>query len=299
MTIELHNLIQANGNQITGLGTPTQNTHAATKQYVDSVAQGLDIKASVKAATVPGGNLTLSGTQTVDGVELAADDRILVKNQTTQSENGIYEVKAGSWTRATDATGSNLTLGAFTFVEGGTANKGRGYVYSDTNTWTQFSESTVLTAGTGITVNGQTISIDTAWTGQTAITTLGTISTGTWQGGTIGVAYGGTGATTLTGYVKGDGTNPLTASTTIPVTDITGRKLIGSLTFEHSTGAAVVKNIDTTSLDSTLRANAVVQLRDSAGNAVLAGVKNEANQIAITVTNNGLSDITLSYVVLI
>jgi hypothetical protein len=294
----LHNQINANGNQITGLGTPTNNTDAATKQYVDGVASGLDIKASVKAASTA--NLTLSGTQTVDGVELVANNRVLVKNQTTASENGIYIVKSGSWDPAVDATGGNLTLGAFTFIEGGTVNKGRGYVYSDTNTWTQFSESTVLTAGTGITVNGQTISIDSNWTGQTTITTLGEISQGTWKGSTIGVGYGGTGAANLAaGFVKANGTDPFTSVSTIPVTAIDGRKLTGTLTFEHSTGAAVVKTIDTTSLDSTLRASANVQLRDSAGNVVLAGVKVEANQISVTVTNNGASNIVLSYTVLV
>lgn len=297
MALEIHQHLNLNSNQVQGLGTPVNSTDAATKQYVDSVAQGLDVKASVKAAST--GNLTLSGTQSVDGVSLSADDRVLVKNQDTASENGIYVVKSGSWTKALDASGGNLTLGAFTFVEGGTANKGKGFVYSDANVWTQFSESTVLAAGTGITVNGQTISIDTAWVGQTAITTLGTISTGTWQGSVIGVQYGGTGASTLTGYVKGDGTNALSASASIPVTDISGRKLTGTLTFEHSTGQAVVKNIDTTSLNQTLRANANVQLRDASGNLALAGVKVEADQIAVTVNNNGLSDIVLSYVVLV
>jgi hypothetical protein len=296
--IELHNQINANGNQITGLGTPSNNTDAATKQYVDGVAQGLDIKASVVTASVENENVTLNGAQTVGGVAVVAGNRVLVKNQSTASENGIYEVKAGAWTPAVDATGGNLTFGAFTFVEGGT-NKGKGYVYSDTNTWTQFSESTVLTAGTGITVNGQTISIDAQWTGQTAIITLGTISTGTWQGSVIGVQYGGTGAATLTGYVKGDGTSALSGVTTIPVTDITGRKLTGTLTFEHSTGSAVTKNISTTTLDETLRASANVQLRDASGNVVLAGVKVEANQVAVTVTNNGLSNIVLSYTVLV
>ena len=295
--VELHGQLNANGNIITGLGTPSNHTDAATKQYVDSVAQGLDVKQSVKAAST--GNLTLSGLQTVDGVELFSTDRILVKNQTTASENGIYEVKAGAWTRTLDATGGNLNVGAFTFIENGTANKGRGYVLSEANVWSQFSESTVITAGTGITVNGQQISINTEWVGQAAITTLGTISTGTWQGSVIGVQYGGTGANSLTGYVKGSGTGALTASETIPVTAISNRKLTGSLTFEHGTGTAVVKTISTATLDATERTSAVVQLRDANGNTALAGVKVEANQVSVTVTNNGTSDITLSYTVLI
>jgi hypothetical protein len=292
MAIEFHNNLNVNGNQVTGLGAPANNTDAATKQYVDSVASGLDVKASVKAASV--GNLTLSGTQTVDGIELSTDDRVLVKNQTTASENGIYVVKPGSWVRATDATGANLTFGAFTFVEGGTVNKGDGYVYSDVNAWTQFSESTVLSAGTGITVNGQTISIDTAWVGQTAITTLGTISTGTWQGSVINVQYGGTGANSLTGYVKGNGTNALTASSTIPAKDISGRKLSGTITC--ATGDNTY-TIDTTSVDADLRAEAIVQLRNVANQVVYADVTVGANAVSVSVKNNTLSAFDLKYTI--
>lgn len=292
MAIEFHNNLNLNGNQVTGLGAPANNTDAATKQYVDSVASGLDVKASVKAASI--GNLTLSGTQTVDGVALSADDRVLVKNQTTASENGIYVVKSGSWTPAIDVTGGNLTFGAFTFVEGGTVNKGDGYVYSDTNTWTQFSESTVLSAGTGITVSGQTISINTAWVGQSAITTLGTISTGTWQGSVIGVQYGGTGASTLTGYVKGDGTNALTASATIPAKDIAGRKLIGTITC--ATGDNTY-TIDTTSLDAGLRAEAIVQLRSVANQIVFADVTVGENAVSVSVKNNTAGAFDLKYTI--
>lgn len=292
MAIEFHNNLSLNGNQVTGLGTPTQNTDAATKQYVDGVAQGLDIKASVKAAST--GNLTLSGTQTVDGIALSAGDRVLVKNQSDASENGIYVVSGSAWTRSADAAGSNLTLGSFTFVESGSVNKGRGYVYSDANAWTQFSESTSITAGTGITVNGQQISIDTTWAGQTAITTLGTISTGIWNGSTIGVAYGGTGATTLTGYVKGSGTSALTASATIPVTDISGRALNGTITVATGTNSY---SIDTSTLDATLRANAVVQLRNASNQIVFADVTVGASAVSVATINNGASSFDLKYTI--
>jgi hypothetical protein len=278
MAIKYLTSLDLQTNQVTNVGAPTLSTDAATKGYVDSVAQGLDIKASVKAAS--SANVTsLSGTGgTVGGVVLSADDRVLLKDQSTASENGIYVVKSGSWVRATDADGANLTLGAFTFVEGGT-NGGKGYVLSSANTWTQFSESTVLSAGTGITVSGQTISINTAWTGQTAITTLGTISTGTWNGSTIGVAHGGTGATSLTGYVKADGTNAMTASTTIPAQDVSGRKLAHTIPSGTAAGAY---DISTLTLDSALRAEAIVQIRDNSNNLVYGDVTVSADKVTVT-----------------
>ena len=92
-------------------------------------SQGLDIKSSVRAATTT--DITLSGTQTVDGVVLVAGNRVLVKNQTNASQNGIYVVSASTWTRAIDAEANGeLTAGSFTFVEEGTYNSDSGWVIS-------------------------------------------------------------------------------------------------------------------------------------------------------------------------
>ena len=277
MAIKFLANLNLNNNTVTGLKEPALASDAATKQYVDSVAQGLDIKASVKAATV--GNITLSGTQTIDDVAVVANNRVLVKNQTDASENGIYEVKEGAWVRATDATGTNLTEGAFTFVEDGTVNQGRGYVYAAANTWTQFSKATEITAGTGINVTGTTVSIDSTYTGQSSITTLGTVTTGTWNGSTIDVARGGTGATTLTGYVKGNGTSALTGASSIPAVDVTGRKLPHTIPSGTPAGAYT---ISTTSLAETLRGEAIVQIRDNSNNLVFADVAVNANDVTVT-----------------
>lgn len=109
-----------NNQRLTGLGEPTQSDDGATKGYVDNAVQGLDAKDSVRAATT--GSITLSGTQTIDGVSLSAGDRVLVKNQSSASENGIYVVAAGAWTRASDMNDSDEFSGSFTFVEQGTVN---------------------------------------------------------------------------------------------------------------------------------------------------------------------------------
>lgn len=222
--------VSMNSFRITGVGTPASGTDAANKDYVDSLAQGLDAKDSVKAATTA--NITLSGTQTIDGVALVAGDRVLVKDQTTASANGIYVVAASAWARSADTNLWTELPGAFTFVEQGTTNAASGWVCTVAQggtigttsvTFAQFSGAGQINAGTGMTATGNTLnvigttnritanadSIDIASTyvGQTSITTLGTIGTGTWNATAIGVTKGGTGLTAaVTGLLKGNGT---------------------------------------------------------------------------------------------
>ena len=160
------------GFKLTNLATPTQDSDAATKQYVDLAVQGLDAKLSVLAATTA--NITLSGVQTIDGVSVQSGDRVLVKDQTDASENGIYVAAAGAWARAEDADGNpngEVTSGMFTFVEEGTVNQSTGYVLVtpdpivvDTTelTFTQFSGAGSAVAGTGIDITGNVISVDPA-----------------------------------------------------------------------------------------------------------------------------------------
>lgn len=184
------------GNRILFVGTPVVGTDAANKNYVDSVAQGLDAKPSVRAATTA--NITLSGTQTIDGVALAANERVLVKNQSIGTQNGIYAVSAGSWTRVTDADDIEKLRSAFVFVEQGTVNGDTGWTCTvdlgatwgaTALTWVQFSGAGTYTAGSGLTLSGSAFSISTSYAGQTSITTLGTISTGTWQAAAINASY--------------------------------------------------------------------------------------------------------------
>lgn len=211
--------VNLNSQKITNLAEPTSATDAATKGYVDNAVVGIDWKPSVRAATT--GNITLSGEQTVDGVELVGGNRVLVKNQSTGSENGVYVVSATGWSRSSDAdTSAEFTSAFAVFVEEGTTNADSGWVLTTDGTitlgttaiaFTQFTGLGQVVAGDGLTKNGNTInvvgtanritanadSIDIASTyaGQTSITTLGTVTTGTWNGTTIAVANGGTGAT--------------------------------------------------------------------------------------------------------
>jgi len=107
---------------------PTLALHAATKQYVDSIATGLDVKESVRVTTTA--NISLSGTQTIDAVALIVGDRVLVKDQIDSKENGLYDVSASGWLRSADADNSpagEMTSGMFTFIEEGSAS-GTGWV---------------------------------------------------------------------------------------------------------------------------------------------------------------------------
>jgi hypothetical protein len=154
------------GFKITGLADPTNDQDAATKYYVDTVAQGLDVKASVLVGTTA--NITLSGAQTIDGVSVVAGDRVLVKNQTTQADNGIYVAASGAWARSADANTWDELVSAYTFIEEGstyadtgwvcTINKG-GTLGTTPITWSQFSGAGTYLAGTGLTLSGNTFSI--------------------------------------------------------------------------------------------------------------------------------------------
>jgi hypothetical protein len=201
---------------ITGLASPTNDSDAATKGYVDALAQGIDAKASVVVATTA--NITLSGTQTIDGVAVSVGDRVLVKDQSTASGNGIYLVASGSWTRTTDADTYAELVAAFTFVEKGTTNADSGFICtidaggtlgSTSITWAQFSGAGQITAGDGLTKTGNTLNVGTASSSRIVVNSdnidlaSSGVTPGTYQSvtfDTYGRATAGTNPTTIAGY---------------------------------------------------------------------------------------------------
>jgi hypothetical protein len=219
-------LVQRDGAGNAKVATPTDAAHIATKGYVDAARQGLDVKQSVKVATVGAINISadLEAGDTIDGVTLVAGDRVLVKDQSTAAENGIYvAVASGAASRSSDANGTadtgELKPGTFTFVEEGNTHSDKGFVVSTNGTiivgstniaWTQFSGAGSFTAGDGLSQSGNTINVNvvadrtaitsdavdiaSTYVGQSSITTLGTITTGVWNGTDVAVADGGTGA---------------------------------------------------------------------------------------------------------
>ena len=159
--------VSLNGQKLTLVSDPTNPTDGVNKLYVDSVAQGLDAKQSVRGASQ--GQMTLSGQggtynppDGFGGIMPTTGDRVLAKNQTNPAENGIYIVAAGAWTRATDLNDWLEVPGAYVFVEDGflmdtgwvcTANQG-GTIGSTAMPWTQFSGAGQYTGGNGLTLNG-------------------------------------------------------------------------------------------------------------------------------------------------
>ena len=200
--------ISANSQKITNLATPTADGDAASKSYVDGVSQGLDVKDSCVAATT--GNITISTAlnngNTLDGVSLSTNDRVLVKDQSTASENGIYIV-GSSPARADDLAAGADAAGMFTFVEQGTVNADNGFVCTSnkgsavvgTNNlaFAQFSGAGQITAGDGLDKSANTLSVDLKSNGGLVIesTEIAVDLAASSITGTLAVSDGGTGAT--------------------------------------------------------------------------------------------------------
>ena len=204
------------------VATPTLDDHAANKAYVDSVAQGLDVKDSVRAASTGDVNVG-EPASTMDGVNLVAGDRVLLKDQTTASQNGIYVYATDGLTRAIDMDAAGEFVGAFFFIEEGTVNSDQGYVMSANGTidvgvsaieFTKFTGTGQITAGAALSKDGNTLNVNVDGTyimvdGSDALTIKGTSTTGEVlkSDGAGGVVYG---ALDLTNLDATAGAMPLT-----------------------------------------------------------------------------------------
>ena len=152
----------------TASANPSSDNQLARKAYVDSVAQGLDAKDSVRAATTA--NITLSAPQTIDGISIIADDRLLVKDQTDPIENGIYIVAAGAFVRSSDLAAGDHAASMYCFIEEGTINADNGFVCTSdsaadvvgTNSlaYSQFSGAGSVVAGDGLSKSGNELSVN-------------------------------------------------------------------------------------------------------------------------------------------
>jgi hypothetical protein len=279
-------------NKITGLGTPTDSTDAATKAYVDAVTEGLHIHPSVVAATTA--NVTLASAlengDTLDGVTLATGNRILVKNQTTQSENGIYVVAAsGAPSRATDFDApAEIDGGDFVFVTGGTANDNTGWVQTnivgtvgtDAITFSQFSGAGTYTAGNGLTLTGSVFSIDTTIT-QARVADVSDTEIGYLNGVTSAI------------QTQLDAKSPLASPTFTGTVTIPNGAALGtptSLTLTNATGLPVatgIANLGTgvaTFLTTPSSANFASMISDEigTGNVLLSDMATSAQSASYT-----------------
>jgi hypothetical protein len=285
---------QSMGSQIlSNLATPVAATDAATKAYVDNVAQGLSPKASVRVVATA--NVSQTGTQTIDGVALSAGDPVLCIGQTTQSQNGSWIVAAGAWSRTTDfADANDAVRSPYWFVGEGTANAGSGWVMT---TWpytigttslsfTQFTGAGEIIAGNGLQKSGNTLSINTAVTvdlntGQTLTnkSIVATQLTGTLQAaqfpaltGDVTTTAGALGTTIANGAVS------LAKMATLAANSVIG----------NSTGSTATP----TAVPMTAAATAsTVAFRD--GNANLQ-VNNVIENVRTVATAGGTTTLTIS-----
>ncbi|MBO9679575.1 MAG: head decoration protein [Acidovorax sp.] len=178
--MKITNNLDANGNRISNLADAASPQDAVTKAQLDAAVQGWKWKEPVRAATTA--NITLSGAQTIDGVSAVAGDRVLVKNQSTGSANGIYLVAAGAWSRAADFDAASELVGATVFVSEGTANGNTTWnmttdgpitIGTTALVWTQTNGGTSYTAGNGINISAGVISVDPTVTARKASATIG------------------------------------------------------------------------------------------------------------------------------
>lgn len=273
--------LSANSQKITNLAAPTVGSDAANMAYVDNVAQGLDVKNSVKGASTA--NIaSLSGSPgTVDAVTYSTGERILLKDQTTQAQNGIYVVNtAGAWTRATDMDSWSEVPGAFVVVEQGTNNAETAWICtadqggtlgSTAITFTQMQSAASILAGNGLLRTGNTIDIVLAGGAASGLSlTADSLAIGT---GLIVNPMIGAGEIDLTAKVKNQ--LPVANGGTAAATAPAARTNLGASGYYSSATHGAGTTITITQATHGLRASRglLVQVQEEAtGNVVLPDI---------------------------
>lgn len=178
--MKITNTLDANGFAITNLPDAVSAQSPVTLAQLNAAVQGWSWKTPVRAATTA--NITLSGAQSIDGVSVVAGDRVLVKNQTTGSANGIYVAAAGAWSRSTDFDTAAEALLATAFVSEGTTQGNSGWTMTTdapitlgttSLVFTQTTGGSSYTAGNGIAINTGVISVDPTVVARKASATIG------------------------------------------------------------------------------------------------------------------------------
>lgn len=313
--------VNVDGDTMTGFLTlhsnPTNSLHAATKQYVDTIAAAsIHYHAPVRVESPTalnatynngssgvGATLTNAGTQAalvIDGITVAVNDRVLVYNQANAAHNGVYTVtNVGSvstnWvlTRATDADSyapsdsDSFGQGDAFYVKEGLTGAGELYVMNTSGaitfgttaiSFTQISSAQIYSAGTGLTLTGTQFSVNSS---QTQITSVGTLTTGTWNASVIDSTYGGTGVN--------NGGRTLTLNTgNLTLTAQAGGS---SVTVPSSGTLAVLGTSQTFTAAQTFRAASAIRSEAASTQdaVVLAGRAGGTGSFAVTLTPTTLS----------
>ena len=256
----------------------TQSTHAVRFDQLQAALEGLSAKEAARVATT--NNITLSGLQTIDGIVLEDGDRVLVKNQTTASQNGIYVASAGVWSRSADANTEAEITNAHIAIQEGTDNAGKFYVQTgqittldvDPIVFTFFNSSSNLVGGNGIDISANTVTVGLKTAGglkfdlgeltlePTDIAGFGLEDDGSDNlrvASTIaGNGLSGGSGTALT--VVSDNIGSANIATAISVTtDGVGVKIDGVTITENVSGQLQVESIPSSALDATIAGKGV------------------------------------------
>ena len=231
--------IDVNNQYLNNVKSPILDGDGTNKLYVDSVSGGFIAKTECLVASTSEITFLDFRTTQVDGVTLATGNRVLVKNQSNQITNGVYDASTtGSWTRSSDSDTTSKILHALYFITSGDELSYSSWTITGSPTinvdpiiFAKTSQSGSISAGVGLNKSGNTLSaigtsdrisvgsngidISNTYAGQNTITTVGTVTQGSWHGNTIGILYGGTGSTTVSGAAQSLGqifSNPTNVS---------------------------------------------------------------------------------------